>query len=255
MSNQWLYIAPEPVKLSVLCGESVRQIDLNGRGNLMLQSGCKAYTSYVTLYAMSTIVRNISNDFLPTVPMDFDCCLVFEKTKDFSQLPLSIPLSNILSSVDDLRIVSHKVVEVEKMIKEQDKKYYSLYYKHIVFWSGLVSVMIVLIISCCCCCCCCKGYRILWFKLWDRWSPKACWKETTERLCINITNVQGRQPAVRYQTTTTSPTISVRSLPNVPTTSLRDDDEEEEEEEEINKLLCPRLLMCMVLFNEGAILC
>jgi hypothetical protein len=229
MSNQWLYVAPEPEKLSVLCDANVLQIDLNGRGRLTLQPGCKAYTSYVTLYAMSTITRNISNDFLPTVPMDFDCCLVFEKTEDFSQLPLSIPLSNILSSVDDLRIASHKVDEVEKIIKEQDEKDYSQYYKHITSWSGVMSTIMVLIIICCCCC---KGYRILWFKLWDKWSPKACWKETTERLCINVTNVQGRQPAVRYQTTRTSPTISVRSLPNIPTVSSND-----EEEEEVNEPL------------------
>jgi hypothetical protein len=102
MSNQWLYVAPEPEKLSALCNEKAKQVDLSGRGRLTLQPGCKAYTSCVTLYAMSTTVKNTSNDFLPTIPMNFDCCLIFEKTKEFSQLPLSIPLSNVLSSVDDL---------------------------------------------------------------------------------------------------------------------------------------------------------
>jgi hypothetical protein len=57
--------------------------------------------------------------------MDFDCCLMFEKTKDFSQLPLSSPLSNILSSVNDLRVASHKVDEVEKMIEDRESKDYS----------------------------------------------------------------------------------------------------------------------------------
>jgi hypothetical protein len=85
MSNQWLYVVPEPEKLSVLCGANVHQIDLNGRGRLTLQPGCKAYTSYVTLYAMLIIIRNVSNDFLPTTPTDFDCCLAFEKTKDSSK--------------------------------------------------------------------------------------------------------------------------------------------------------------------------
>jgi hypothetical protein len=51
-------------------------------------------------------------------------------------------------------------------------------------------------------------------------------------LCINITNVQGRQPAVRYQTTRASPTISFRSLPDIPTLSKNN-----EEEEEVNELL------------------
>jgi hypothetical protein len=109
MNNQWLYVAPRPEKLSTLCNENVRQIGLSGRGRLTLQPGCKAYTSYVTLYAMSTTVKNISTDFLPTVPMNFDCCVIFGKTNEISQLPLSIPLSNVLSSVDGLRIASHKV--------------------------------------------------------------------------------------------------------------------------------------------------
>jgi hypothetical protein len=85
MSNQWLYVAPRPEKLSTMYNENVRKIVLSGRGRLTVQPGCKAYTSYVTLYAMSTTVKNISNDFLPTIPMNFDCCVIFGKTKEFSQ--------------------------------------------------------------------------------------------------------------------------------------------------------------------------
>jgi hypothetical protein len=224
MCNQWLYVAPKPEKLSALCNENVRQIDLRGRGRLTLQPGCKAYTSYVTLYAMSTTVKNISNDFLPTIPMNFDCCVIFGKTKEFSQVPLPIPLSNVLSSADDLRMASHKVSEVERMIQEQEARDYSQYYKHIATWSGVMSVIIFFIVSCCCCCCCCKWYRALWFKVWDRWTPKQCWKETTERLCINITNVQGKQPSVRYHATKTSPTTSLQHLPNLPIGAPEDEE-------------------------------
>ena len=77
---------------------------------------------------MTTITKNVSDGFLPTVPMDFDCCLVSEKTQDFSKIPLSISLSNILTSTDDLRVASHKVDEVEEMIKEQELKDYSRFY-------------------------------------------------------------------------------------------------------------------------------
>jgi hypothetical protein len=227
MSNQWLYVTPKSEKLSVLCGENAKQVDLTGRGKLTLHPGCKAYTSYVTLYAMSTNVKNISNDFLPIVSMDFDCCSLFEQTRDFSQLSLSIPLSNILSSVDDLRVASHKIDEVEKMIDEQKEQDYSQYYRHVTSWSGVMGAMIFLIVSCCCCCCYCKGYRLLWFKLWDRWSPKTCWKETTEKLCINITNVHGKKPSVHYQTTQVSPTTSIRSLPD--TLTIFPNDEETKE--------------------------
>jgi hypothetical protein len=48
--------------------------------------------------------------------------------------------------VDDLRIASHKVDEVEKMIKERDEKDYSQYYKHITSWSVVMSAIMILII-------------------------------------------------------------------------------------------------------------
>ena len=112
------------------------------------------------------------------------------------------------------------------MIKEQEIKNYSRFYKHITSWSAVMSTFVFLIVSCCCCCCC-KGYRILWFKLWDKWSPKSCWKETTEKFCINITNVQGKHPSVKYHAAKTSPTTSLQSLPNVITLTPDKDDEEE----------------------------
>jgi hypothetical protein len=84
---------------------------------LTLQQQCKAYTIYVTLYAISKNYVNISQDFVPTIPLDFDCCLTFEKTKKFKEIPLSVPQSNVLASAD-LRLASHMVNEVEQMIKE-----------------------------------------------------------------------------------------------------------------------------------------
>ena len=83
LSNQWLYVAPKPEKLSTICNENVNLINIQERCKLTLQQGFKAYTSNVTLYAMTTIKKNVSNDFLCTVPMDFECCLVFEKKTRF----------------------------------------------------------------------------------------------------------------------------------------------------------------------------
>ena len=68
----------------------------------------------------------------------------------------------------------------------------------------MIMVMFVL-------CCCFKGYRKIWFTLWDKWSPKNFWKETSEKLCMTITNVQGKSP-VHFHPTQGSPATSVRSL-------------------------------------------
>jgi hypothetical protein len=65
---------------------------------------------------------NFSQGFVPTMHLDFDCCLTFERTKEFEEIPLSVPFSNILASADDLRLARHKVDEVELIIKEQGMK-------------------------------------------------------------------------------------------------------------------------------------
>ena len=67
-----LSVAPKFERFSTVCDDKVKPVDIKDRGKLTLQPGCKAYSS--TLYAMTTITKNVSNGFLPTVPMDFDCC-------------------------------------------------------------------------------------------------------------------------------------------------------------------------------------
>ena len=229
-SNQWLFVTPKPEKLSVICDDTTKQVEIRQKGKLTLQEQCKAYTTYVTLYAISTNIVNVSQDFVPTIPLDLDCCLTFEKTKEFEEIPLSVPLSNILASADDLRLASHKVNEVEQMIKEQKMKDYSQWYIHVTSWSAIVSFIVFIVFSCCCCFCCCKSCRTCWFKIWDKWTPKTCWKETSERLCINITNVQGKQPSIRYGKTThpsppPSPPYSTRE-PSTLTPMIEDGNEE-----------------------------
>jgi hypothetical protein len=76
---------------------------------------------------------------------------------------------------------------------------------------------------------------VFWFKIWDKWTPKTCWKETSEHLCINITNVQGKQPTIRYgKTAHTSPPPSRSQSssppysacePNILTPMIEDDNE------------------------------
>ena len=89
----------------------------------------------------------------------------------------------------------------------------------------MISTLVFLIV-----CCCCKGCRILWFKLWDKWSPKSCWKETTEKFYINITNIQGKHPSVKNHAAKTSLTTSIQSLPSLPNIITLTPDKDDEEE-------------------------
>jgi hypothetical protein len=61
------------------------------------------------LYALSTIIQNISNeDILPMASVDLDCCLT-EVEQELKQIPLRKPLTNILASVDELNIAGVKI--------------------------------------------------------------------------------------------------------------------------------------------------
>jgi hypothetical protein len=77
-------------------------LNLYNEGTLTLQNGCKGYSSYVTLYAISTTVINVTSDYVPSAPMDFKNCFEDFKSISFENLPLHAPLVNVMSSVDDL---------------------------------------------------------------------------------------------------------------------------------------------------------
>jgi hypothetical protein len=74
LSNEWLYAAPESETLTVLCPEETTTLKIQAKCTLTLKPGCKGYSSYVTLYAMSSITTNLTTDYIPSAPVDFDCC-------------------------------------------------------------------------------------------------------------------------------------------------------------------------------------
>jgi len=60
----------------VLCETEKYQLTLQKRGKLYLPPRCKEYSTHSTLYALSTLVRNNSqDDVLPKASVDIDCCL------------------------------------------------------------------------------------------------------------------------------------------------------------------------------------
>jgi hypothetical protein len=162
---------------------------------------------------MSTFTTNLTNDYIPTATTDFDCCFEnFEEVK-FEDLPLHVPLVNIMSSIDDLRIASRKTEAVQQMIKEQELKNNQHLYMVATSWGSAFGIICVITICICCSCCCCKCCRNGFFWLWNRWDPKDCWRQTQEKCCVSIYNYNGCR--VEYAKTNTSPTISMKSLPEL----------------------------------------
>jgi hypothetical protein len=113
LSNEWLYVAPKPEVFTILCGHKKFQFTLQNRGKLYLPPRCKRYSTQSTLYALSTLSRNSSQeDVLPLASVELDCCLTEYEREQLHELPLQKPLTNNLSSVDGLNLASIKVSEI-----------------------------------------------------------------------------------------------------------------------------------------------
>jgi hypothetical protein len=181
----------------------------------------------------------MTSDYVPSAPITFDCC--FENLEDvkLEELPFHISLVNIMSSIDDLRLAGIKTEEMQQIIKDQEKKHNEHMYMIATSWGSAFGIICMIAICICCSCCCCKCCRNCFFWLWDRWSPRDCWKETQDKCCVSIHNYNG--PRVEYVKTDTSPAISIKSLPeleNITTNQPKratDKNLEEEELESISK--------------------
>ena len=88
---------------------------------------------------------------------------------------LELPLKNVVNRLDDLRLASHKVDEVNRLIFEQEWKIkHSTSYSHLSFLSyiGVFTTSFVMIVFCYCCCSkCCKRKFPGFFKWWKDNNP------------------------------------------------------------------------------------
>ena len=163
-NNEWVFVAPKSDVLTVLCSKhEPTDVKLLGTGKLQLNPMCKAYGNRILIQSHSTLVTNrTSKDVIPPISLEYDCCGSEDKTFKLNELHLHLPLRSVTSSLDDLRIASHKVEEVENLISEQDWKIkHSTIDSHLSFLSyvGMVTTSLTLICLCCCCCCCSKCCR------------------------------------------------------------------------------------------------
>ena len=199
LSNEWLFTAPTTELFTVLCGTEKFQLTLRNRGKVYLPPRCKGYSTHTTLYALSTLTHNNSQeDVLPFASVDIVCCLTTEEKEQLHEIPLQKPLTNILSSIEDLNIAGVKIDEVQKLIDAEKAKRYEHFRILTTTWGTVVISIIILLTCMCCACCCCKCCRQCVFRVWDKWTPKECIRHTKERCCVSQTSVQIVYSVVSY---------------------------------------------------------
>jgi len=167
------------------CVEQKFQLTLQKRGKLYLPPQCKGYSTHSTLYALSTLVRNNSqDDVLPIASVDIDCSLTQAEREQLHEIPLQKPLTNVLPTVEDLKIASVKIDEIQELINAENTKRYE-HFKMLTTTWGTVAITNVIFVTCICCSyCCCKCCRQCALWVWDKWTPKECIRHTRERCCI-----------------------------------------------------------------------
>jgi hypothetical protein len=83
-NNEWLFVAPKPEVLTVLCSRhEPSDVTLIGTGKMKISNICKGYGSRFLIQAQLTISTNNSDkDIIPHLILEFDCCEV--QGKNFS---------------------------------------------------------------------------------------------------------------------------------------------------------------------------
>jgi hypothetical protein len=88
-------------------------IEIEGTGKLKFHSNCKACGTRVLIQAQTSVsFNNSEKDNIPPFTLDYDCCDFVGKSVKLSDIHLDLPLKNIVNRLDDLRLASHKVDEV-----------------------------------------------------------------------------------------------------------------------------------------------
>jgi hypothetical protein len=122
--NEWIFVAPCPDVLTILClKQEPSDIEIEGTGKLKLHSSCKAYGARVLIQAQTVVsFNNSEKDIIPPLSLDYDCCNFAGKNVELKDIHLELPLQNVINRLDDLRLASQKVDEVNRLIFEQEWK-------------------------------------------------------------------------------------------------------------------------------------
>jgi hypothetical protein len=125
-NNEWIYFVPKSEGITVLCGEKPPvDVTVSGIGKLGIKSNCKGFGKSALFQTHSVLnVDSASYDgnFLSKVHLDYDCCEGLNNKVNISTLKVNTNFHHVVSHLDDLKIASRRIADVENMIKEQEWK-------------------------------------------------------------------------------------------------------------------------------------
>jgi len=147
-NNEWIYFVPKSEGITILCEDkSPIDIVVQGIGKLGIQANCKGFGKSALFQTHSILnmdTAGYESDFLSRVNLEYDCCEWLPVKANFTSVYMNTSFKHLVSHLDDLKIASHKISDVEKMIKEQEWK--RLHAASHTTYSTLVYICLALII-------------------------------------------------------------------------------------------------------------
>jgi hypothetical protein len=122
--NAWIYVAPVPESLTVLCtGQKPTDVEIKGSGVFTFLSACTGYGNTVILRSLSVHSDNNTNkDINRPLNLTHDSREMTFDALPLGKIQLETPIRSIPTHDGDLHLTNHKNENVEKRVDEQEWK-------------------------------------------------------------------------------------------------------------------------------------
>jgi hypothetical protein len=119
--NTWLYVAPVPERLTVLCsGQEPIAVEIKGDGVLTFVSACTGYGNVIIRSLTVQSVNNTGKDSYQPLDLSHDCCEMTIDTLALGEINFETPINSIPNHDEELHVAVRKVQNVERLVNEQE---------------------------------------------------------------------------------------------------------------------------------------
>jgi hypothetical protein len=125
-NNEWINFVPKGEGITILCGKRLPvNITVSGTGKLGINVDCKGFRKsalFQTHYILNVDTTGYESDFLSRVNLEYDCCEGLNVKVNISTISVNTSFKHVVSHLDEMKIASRRISDVEHMIREQEWK-------------------------------------------------------------------------------------------------------------------------------------
>jgi hypothetical protein len=164
--NVWTFVAPEPDQLTIIYqGQEPFDVKIKENGKITFYK--RLYRLWIANINQIFYRRNVNNTdkyVIPPLTLTMECCESESNKLKLDAISIKTPIMNILTHTDELKLASHKVDDLEKLIRGQEWKLTQNAKTHqlsiIAYTASLTLGLLMCILLCCCWCKCCRNWGL-----------------------------------------------------------------------------------------------